>query len=345
MTAAGQMCLAYGITTAERFEQFHDENPIVYVTLVRLAREWVKATGRHKIGMAALRERARWEIVMATNDPDFKINNNYTPFYARLIMARCEDLADMFNLRASEAVHMDHHLPAGSTNRMTATVINVHRHGAKPARAVQITDQLTYADIDDVLYGFGFEYFGENYGTQRLVAIDDDSIEDYGDAAGVMRQANAVLALFDRDAGEWVALEAGDWVVEPQDDRGDGFIKMSDASFADEYRQTANTIDAAHIARQAEFSGRTFGPGTRTAGVLDHIAKELDEIRKAPMDLSEWADVIILALDGAWRTGAAPQDIIDAIVAKQEKNESRAWPDWRGQDPDKAIEHHRGGGA
>lgn len=103
MTPAGQLCLAYGITTAERFEQFHDENPIVYVTLVRLAREWVKATGRHKIGMAALRERARWEIVMATNDPDFKINNNYTPFYARLIMARCEDLADMFDLRTSEA--------------------------------------------------------------------------------------------------------------------------------------------------------------------------------------------------------------------------------------------------
>lgn len=103
----------------------------------------------------------------------------------------------------------------------------------------------------------------------------------------------------------------------------------------------AACIDAAHLDRQREFSLRTFGPGPRTNGVLDHIAKELDEIRKAPDDLSEWADIIILALDGAWRTGAEPQDILDAIAAKQAKNEARTWPDWRTQDPNKAIEHDR----
>lgn len=77
------------------------------------------------------------------------------------------------------------------------------------------------------------------------------------------------------------------------------------------------------------------------AGVVDHITKELREILDAPDDLSEWADVIILALDGAQRTGADPQAIIDAIVAKQAKNEARDWPDWRTQDPTKAIEHQR----
>ncbi|MCG7596309.1 dATP/dGTP pyrophosphohydrolase domain-containing protein [Mycobacterium sp. PSTR-4-N] len=101
-------------------------------------------------------------------------------------------------------------------------------------------------------------------------------------------------------------------------------------------------IDAAHIAHQREWSLATFGPGARTNGVLDHIAKELDEIRSAPDDLSEWADVIILALDGAQRTGADPQEIIAAVKAKQAKNEARVWPDWRDQDPDKAIEHDRG---
>lgn len=103
----------------------------------------------------------------------------------------------------------------------------------------------------------------------------------------------------------------------------------------------AAVIDAEHIAHQREWSLRTFGPGARTAGVLDHITRELDEIRDAPMDLSEWADVIILALDGAQRTGADPQAIIDAIKAKQAKNEARDWPDWRTADPDKAIEHAR----
>lgn len=103
----------------------------------------------------------------------------------------------------------------------------------------------------------------------------------------------------------------------------------------------ANVIDAAHIAHQREWSIATFGPGARTAGVIDHITKELAEIRGAPNDLSEWADVIILALDGAQRTGAEPQAIIDAIKAKQARNEARNWPDWRTADPNKAIEHAR----
>lgn len=101
-------------------------------------------------------------------------------------------------------------------------------------------------------------------------------------------------------------------------------------------------IDAAHLAHQREWSESTFGPGSRLNGVTDHIAKELVEVREAaPNNLGEWVDVIILAFDGAWRSGAEPQQIIDAIKAKQAKNEGREWPDWRGADPDKAIEHVR----
>ena len=60
----------------------------------------------------------------------------------------------------------------------------------------------------------------------------------------------------------------------------------------------------AHIRRHMEFSARTFGPGPRAAGVIDHIRKELREIEAAPDDLEEWIDVLMLALDGAWRSGA-----------------------------------------
>ena len=102
-------------------------------------------------------------------------------------------------------------------------------------------------------------------------------------------------------------------------------------------------IDAAHLAHQREWSERTFGPGTRTLGVLDHIRKELAEIEADPTDLAEWVDVIILAFDGAWRAGWEPQQIIDAIKAKQAKNEARTWPDWRTMSEDAAIEHDRRG--
>lgn len=97
----------------------------------------------------------------------------------------------------------------------------------------------------------------------------------------------------------------------------------------------------AHLRRQREWSERTFGPGARTKGVVDHIRKELLEIEANPSDASEWADVVILGLDGFWRAGYTPQQIIAAIEAKQAKNERRTWPDWRTADPDRAIEHVR----
>lgn len=97
----------------------------------------------------------------------------------------------------------------------------------------------------------------------------------------------------------------------------------------------------AHLRRQIDFSYKTFGPGARTQGVVDHIKKELTEIEKEPHDLEEWIDVIILAFDGAWRTGARAEDIITMLVAKQTKNESRTWPDWRTAPLNQAIEHTR----
>jgi hypothetical protein len=97
----------------------------------------------------------------------------------------------------------------------------------------------------------------------------------------------------------------------------------------------------AHLGRQREWSARTFGPGSRTKGVVDHIRKELAEIEAAPLDLSEWIDVAILAFDGAWRAGYNPNEIIDMLRTKQARNESRTWPDWRTAAPDKAIEHVR----
>lgn len=106
---------------------------------------------------------------------------------------------------------------------------------------------------------------------------------------------------------------------------------------------TTQTIDAAHLVRQRDFSLATFGPGARPLGVIDHIRKELLEIEAAPADLGEWVDVAILAFDGALRAGHEPQAIIDAIKAKQARNEARTWPDWRGMDPNKAIEHDRTG--
>ncbi len=115
-----------------------------------------------------------------------------------------------------------------------------------------------------------------------------------------------------------------------------------DLKEAEAGKAKAETFDlVAHLYRQRDFSLRTFGPGERTAGVLDHIRKELVEIEADPADITEWVDVILLALDGAWRAGHAPEAIASAITDKQTRNEARQWPDWRTAEPGKAIEHVR----
>ena len=84
----------------ERFQQFHAENPWVYVTLVRLARK-AKAHGQERYGIAALFEVMRWERMLQTkhNASDFKLNNNHRAYYARLIMNSNPDLAGFFEVR------------------------------------------------------------------------------------------------------------------------------------------------------------------------------------------------------------------------------------------------------
>lgn len=96
-----------------------------------------------------------------------------------------------------------------------------------------------------------------------------------------------------------------------------------------------------YLYTQRRWSRITFGRGLKTQSICNHIRKELDEIVAKPLDLEEWIDVAILALDGAWRTGATPEEIIAALERKQWINQQRRWviP----EDEDAPIEHDRTG--
>lgn len=82
------------------FDLFHQANPFVYRSLVKLARD-LHRRGHRKVGMKMLFEVLRWQWSMATADPasEFKLNNNYTSRYARLIMDNEPDLAGIFEVR------------------------------------------------------------------------------------------------------------------------------------------------------------------------------------------------------------------------------------------------------
>ena len=113
-----------------------------------------------------------------------------------------------------------------------------------------------------------------------------------------------------------------------------------------------------HLMRQMAFSRATFGPGTRTKGVIDHIRKELKEVEEAEGAAAEWVDIVILGLDGLTRqlafcnegdkrirtSAEIAEEAWAMIVAKQDRNENRVYPDWRTMSADKAIEHDRSAG-
>lgn len=110
-----QLVLVFDGTTAARFEEFHRHNPIVYTTLCRLAREWVNANGRTKVGIRMLWEVARWELIKATRNSDYKLNDHYTSYYVRLMMRRERDLNGLFELRQSPADEwIDHYMASAS---------------------------------------------------------------------------------------------------------------------------------------------------------------------------------------------------------------------------------------
>lgn len=91
-------------TIQRRFEEFHEANPWVYVTLVALARD-LHRRGHNRMGIGMLWEVLRWQYMRRTVDPNssFKLNDHYRSRYARMIQAQCPDLADAFQIRTLRA--------------------------------------------------------------------------------------------------------------------------------------------------------------------------------------------------------------------------------------------------
>jgi hypothetical protein len=99
----GQYALTFddSLTTADRFERFHEQNPHVYRLLTDLARRWKIATGGQKLGIRTLWEQLRWQLATAATGVDYKLNDHFTSFYARLIERQEPDLRGLFELRKS----------------------------------------------------------------------------------------------------------------------------------------------------------------------------------------------------------------------------------------------------
>lgn len=88
-------------TIAERFAEFHATNPHVADVLESLAARWLSSHDR--VGIKALYEVARWESGIQTVGSVWKLNNDFTALYARLLIERRPEWSDAFHLRERRA--------------------------------------------------------------------------------------------------------------------------------------------------------------------------------------------------------------------------------------------------
>ncbi len=75
------------------------------------------------------------------------------------------------------------------------------------------------------------------------------------------------------------------------------------------------------------WSSETFGSDAVRGpeAPLAHLRKEIDEVLADPTDIEEWADVLLLVLDGISRAGYSTDAVEHAAWAKLDKNRKRKW--------------------
>ncbi len=88
------------------FKYFHAKNPEVYDLFKRFAFEAINK-GHVRLSSEMIINRIRWETSVVTTDKDYKINNDYKPFYARLFMEEHPTYNNFFNTRGSHADNLD----------------------------------------------------------------------------------------------------------------------------------------------------------------------------------------------------------------------------------------------
>ena len=89
---------AYPLKKREEFDSFHRPNPHIF----RMFRERafaMRATGRSTYGARTIIENMRWDHDIQTTGVDFKINDDWVPMYARLLLHRYPKIGPFFELR------------------------------------------------------------------------------------------------------------------------------------------------------------------------------------------------------------------------------------------------------
>ena len=86
--------------TKKQFEEFHAENPKVYQLFCYFTNQVINV-GYKRYSAEAIFNQIRWYTTIETRGDEYKINNDYKPYYSRKYMA--DHQIDIFRTRSSVA--------------------------------------------------------------------------------------------------------------------------------------------------------------------------------------------------------------------------------------------------
>lgn len=92
----------------QAFQEFDKDNPKVWALFCKYALVWIEAQSEHRrkgfekiirISSKQIIGRIRWFVSVETTAEDYKINDAFTPYYARKFIKRFPEYKDVFELR------------------------------------------------------------------------------------------------------------------------------------------------------------------------------------------------------------------------------------------------------
>ncbi len=83
----------------DRWRDFHRANPQVFNLFEHFARQALNKGHRKRFGARMIGERIRWYTSIETSGDDYRLNDHYWPYYARLLMLLFDEFAGFFEIR------------------------------------------------------------------------------------------------------------------------------------------------------------------------------------------------------------------------------------------------------
>lgn len=87
-----------GKSIRHAFNEFHKNNPHVYNAFSEQVEKAVRR-GKTKVSAKLIINWIRWEVCLSSSDDNFKINDAFQSYYARLYIKNNPDKSGLFNMR------------------------------------------------------------------------------------------------------------------------------------------------------------------------------------------------------------------------------------------------------